>query len=242
MNNARGYLVVSLLILLVFAGLAVSQRERAALLAERTRLRAQVAQANAAATQSRELASADISPEQLEVLRHEAEEVKRLRAEAGALRARLSRPEEKRSAAPADGPWRNVGAATPEDAVRTTVWAALQGETGVLARMLAFDRESEAAVRAFFATLPAGVRAEYGSAENVAATMLAARMPLDLKNAKPVEQVVDQGGGLAVRFELQRNHGPAKSVVFRFRRDSDGWRLIVPRSVLMNLRKALTSP
>lgn len=131
--------------------------------------------------------------------------------------------------------WTDKGRETPADAVHSFLRACMNGDMEKLPAMLAFDDDLTAAINERFQTLPESVRAEFGSAERLAATVVAARTPTELSAAELIDTSEEGPQQLSARFLLlQGSARPenAREVTLRFKRADDGWKLIVPASAL----------
>ena len=68
---------------------------------------------------------------------------------------------------------RNVGRATPVDALQTLIWAGMKGDDELVASMIALDGKTRAMVAALLAVLPARAREKYPTPEKLAALVFA---------------------------------------------------------------------
>jgi hypothetical protein len=224
------------------AVVALRQRQaNARLRAEATALRSQTSEVENLRAKRERLAARQLSPQELANLQEASLEVSRLRDEAAALRQQIELaaaagkpaplPTEPVPAAPA---WSNSGRATSLDAFNTGVWAVMQGDTDTLAGLISFDAEGRAMVEALFERLPPESRATYGSAEKVFATLLAARLPQDLSSAAVIESNASGDENHTLRMRLQHANGRTKDTNFRFKRDAEGWQIVVPTTIVEN--------
>lgn len=212
---------------------AVRQRKaNAALHLKAERLREQTAEIATLSRERERLAARQISPAELATLNESARDVARLRAEAAALHAQ----KENLATAPAQAPepeaWSNSGRLTPLSTFRSAVWAVTQGDIDVLAGLISFDPAGRTLIDALFARLPPETQANHRSAEAVFATLLAARVPQDLTSAEVVASPLSQANEEILRLRLNRAHAPTKEANFHFKRDAEGWRIVVPTAVV----------
>lgn len=141
--------------------------------------------------ESVEVASLQRERERLQRLRQETEE-QAARERAAAELARAQQEQAVR-AKPAQRPpastltvgewlppagWKNRGQATPTAAVETALWAAAGGDVAALQSMLQLDESVRAKADAIRASLPAGSRATYASAEHLIAAFTTKAIPL----------------------------------------------------------------
>ena len=138
--------------------------------------------------------------------------------------------------------WINAGKATPSGTLQTVLWSGTRGDLDLLASLLAFDPESQSLIDDTFARLPAEARRQHGSAEKVFATLLAARLPLDLASANVTNATERNPDAITLSVHLQNGEGKQRDVDFHFIRRADGWRLLVPRKVVENYQRMLTAP
>lgn len=187
---------------------------------------------------------------ELEQLKRDHGEAVRLRSEISQLGASLQTESSKQqeppqAASPPPPPpqpkqWRNLGRATPSVTFESVLWSANAGETENLAAMITFDPTGRALVEALFARLPEAMQRENRTPERAFAILLAARIPQTLSSANVMEQNTTGEGG-TVRMQLRDVDGSEREANFNFVRDPDGWKLVVPTSVVRNYQKMLSS-
>lgn len=127
--------------------------------------------------------------------------------------------------------WRDAGAASPEAALETFVWAATRGETEKLAGLLALDDVGRKELAGAFARLSDEARASYGSPETMLATLIAVQVPQDLSAIGPVAALALNNGDIALRTRTDRGGGLARDAVLTFRLVEGSWRLVLPREI-----------
>lgn len=234
-----------------FGALGAWQHSHAvALRAERDRLIAQQLARGATPPRPKEMGPRD----ELAQLRRQHEEWTRARAEVArierAIAAEKGEPGTSASAVSADerpplrGPmvrnadWRDAGAASPEAALESFVWAATRGETEAVGALLAVDAEGRKQLAAAFAQLSDEARASYGSPENMLATLIAVQVPQDLSAIGPVSALALNNGDIALRTRTERGGAIARDAVLTFRLTDGRWQLVVPREVAVGAVKA----
>lgn len=197
------------------------------------------------------LTAQKISGEELTKLRADQAEAARLRAEAASLQEKREPVRRSPTAEGVSAPtspitltqWTNAGRATPTATFQTGVWAAVQGDTDALTKVITFDADGRALIEAQFGSLPEKDRALYGSPEKIFATLLAVRLPQDLTSAT-VTQTTEGSGSTLLRMRLQHANGYFKDSSFNFIRSAEdnSWRILVPTGVVKNHLLMLTEP
>jgi hypothetical protein len=172
-------------------------------------------------------------------------------AEASSLRDRIEKLTETKSPSVPGAPqapkqseerWRNLGQATPGDTVRSIIWAATGGEVDALVSMLTYDADSRVAADDLFASIPPESRALFPSADRLVATMIAGRLPTDLAEARVIEQTDDRDGAVQAKVRLSSStkyNDTPREVAFSFQRTGSAWQLVVPKSVILEFKRAL---
>jgi hypothetical protein len=190
--------------------------------------------------ENRQLKSAELSDEERK--RREA-----LHAETEALRARLAALQGGATAqAAADAEqnelsakdWTNAGRLTPRAAIESVLWAASHGDVDHLAALLGFQPDVREQVDAMFAKLPEASQRDFGSAENVIATMLAGSFP---KDASSMKILADKqwGEDAGIAMTVDHEDGKSRTNQFRLHHTPDGWQLMVPASVIEGYQQTL---
>lgn len=189
--------------------------------------------------ENRLLISAQLSTE-------ERKQLEARHAEAEILRARLAELQSKTSAAATDADpnelsaeeWVFSGRDTPRAAIESVLWAASRGEVDQLANLLGFPPDVRAQADAMFSKLPTASQKEYGSPERVVATLLAGSFPKDASGINVYsDKQWDQDASISMSVE--HSEGQPRTNVFIFHHASDGWRLMVPASVMSGYEKTL---
>jgi hypothetical protein len=217
------------------AGQRSGQDERARLESEHKRLVA--AQASPA-----ELARLRAERAAVSSLVAEIEAVKR-RAETTTRSASLPAPEVTASSleekvVPARL-WQRAGQATPAATFETALWAAAGGDVDTLAGLLAFDAGTRTKAEEIFATLPAGLQQELGSAERLVALLTAKDVPLG--SAQILIQY-PASTDMKMAAELIDPAGKAKELLLTLRKDDAAWRLVVPVGAIERYAAWLQAP
>jgi hypothetical protein len=136
------------------------------------------------------------------------------------------------------GELRNLGRATPEAAVQTTMWAAIGGDVDVLANGLTFTPAGRAKADAWFASLSESTRQQYGSPEKVIALLvskdaagLAGMQVLGQKEISPTDV------GLRIRFAA--NDGQTRDDNMVMHQTNNGWGLLLNDTVVQKFANKL---
>jgi hypothetical protein len=120
--------------------------------------------------------------------------------------------------------WKNAGAATPNAAVETVLWAATGGDVDTVAAGLSMTPSARAKADAMFAGLSEATRQQYGTPEKLIALMIA-------KDADKVtgmqilgqREVGPDDVGMRIRFGNEQ--GQTKEDSLLLHRTNDGWKL-----------------
>lgn len=135
--------------------------------------------------------------------------------------------------------WRNLGRATPVEALETFLWAGLNADLDVVATMIAFDPAGKAKLDAWFLTLPPAVHAKYGTAERVIAPAFATKFQfswmLNMQLAQAAGQPTgykivgigqpDRGGTVHVQAVFSHGSDPDRPERIPLPSSPDGWRI-----------------
>ena len=234
------------------AGLAVQRRATAALraqVAERQRL---AAEARQVADEHRRLAAAQVAPEDLARSRDDRALLTALAAEVESVRLRTraepapvapapaaaARPWLRREEVPAEA-WADRGAADPDAAFETALWAASHGDLDTLAGLLVLDEDARAAATALFTRLPAALRAELGTPEKLVALFTARAIPLT--TARILTQTHEDGDAKLVA-QLRDGRGVARAIQVGLKSSGENWQLVVPAAAVDKFIDQLRPP
>ncbi len=161
--------------------------------------------------------------------------------------------------------WRNQGRLTPQAAVETALWSAAGGDTGALAGLLTFGRETRAEAEALRTSLHGGE--QYASAEELVAALTINAIPvgdaqlvwlnqadtdhatvgLFLKNpptptgaADFTPPTSDESHAVTERKPPELQADTNTSVAYlSLQREADGWRIDVPPGAIDQLAKKI---
>lgn len=136
------------------------------------------------------------------------------------------------------GELKNLGKATPEAAVQTTLWAATGGDVDVLANGLVFTPAGRAKADAWFATLSDSTRQQYGSPEKIIALMVA-KEAAGLSGMQVIGQKEISPSDVGVRVRFANNDGQTKDDNLIMHRANDGWRLLLSDTVVQKFANKL---
>jgi hypothetical protein len=134
--------------------------------------------------------------------------------------------------------WSYAGRDSPRKSFESVLWAASHADVDRLAGLLDFAAGAGAVADALYANLPPAARQEYGSAQKVVATLLAGSFPKDAAAMTDLGESVT-GTEAQLSFRIEHADGTSKTNLYQFRRSDDGWRLIVPASVMADYAKTL---
>jgi hypothetical protein len=172
-------------------------------------------------------------------------------AEADSLRSRLVELQTRSAGEPAGAPaaadgiqnvpaadWVYAGREDPKATFESVLWAASGGDVEHLAELLGFAQNVRGQADAFFAQLPAASQEEFGSPERVVATLLAGGFPKDAAYLTVLQDHASDQDAYAL-VTVGHSDGQPRTNVYQFHRDADGWRLMVPASVLSGYQSIL---
>jgi hypothetical protein len=135
--------------------------------------------------------------------------------------------------------WTYRGCSSPRATIESVLWAASHGDVERLSALLGFAPETRPDADAMFARLPAASQQEYGSPEKVVATLLAGSFPNDADSMKLFDEAQFGDNDAAIPMTVSHSDGKSRTNVFRFHRSADGWRLMVPASVMQSYASTL---
>jgi hypothetical protein len=170
--------------------------------------------------------------------------------EAQAARARLlelqsgigadeggSDPSASRAPVPVEA-WSYAGRESPRAALKSVLWAASHADVDTLASLLGFSPEVRKRAEDLFAQLPTDSQQEYGSPERVIATLLAGSFPKDA-SAMSLLNETNSATAAVVVMRMDRSDGGSRTNGFLLQPAKDGWRLMVPSSVMADCQRIL---
>lgn len=230
--------------LLVYAGLACAvsvESWRARNLTHELDLAAGTGQRlRALREENRTLERSAIDPMELERLKAEQSEVESLTAEIKALR------EAEQGAAPKPGSRRTLvsdcvyaGRKTPGSSFESVLWAASRGNVDQLSDLIDLTGKARETADALFNNLPPASRQEYSNPRKVVATLLAASFPKDAVATSSVGER-ESANDAYLSIQVEHAEGKARLNLYHFRKEEDGWRLLVPEGVMADFEKTLT--
>lgn len=135
--------------------------------------------------------------------------------------------------------WKNSGRGTPAFAVETLLLAADGGDVDTLAASILLDAEAREKAQAILDRLPEAVRATYGTPEKLIALLMARDADIRAMQVLSENQANDDA---LVNVRVQKGDGKTKDEGYAFRRDGDGWRMVIPGKAVDKYGKKLTEP
>lgn len=133
---------------------------------------------------------------------------------------------------------RNAGRATPEAATETVLWAAAGGDVDTLSNSLVFTPTAREKADAWFASLSDGTRQQYGSPEKIMSLMIA-KEAAGLSGMQVVGQKEIMADNVAMRVRFASTDGKTKDDNLVLRRDSSGWRMVLPDNAVEKFARQL---
>lgn len=134
--------------------------------------------------------------------------------------------------------WKNAGKGSPEASTETVLWAAIGGDVDTLANAMTFTDAGRVKADAWFASLPDGVRNQYGSPEKVIA-LLVAKDAAGLAGMQVLGQKEVAPDSVGLRVRVANNEGQTKDETFVMKRGSDGWRMLLSDGVVEKFARKL---
>lgn len=137
--------------------------------------------------------------------------------------------------------WEDRGQGSPMDTVETVLWSARTGDVDRLAGLIALDPDAEKAADSLYGGLSDAAREQYGSPEEVLATLISGQMPTNYEALAPVSErdVAPDARLLVVR--LEDGSGAQQDLTFKFQKTDDNWRMDVPAAVVNRFAAQLKS-
>lgn len=223
-------------------GLAAQRREAASLRAELAGRQRLAAEARRLADDHWRLESEQVAPAEVARRRDERALLTAMAAEVEGIRQRAqiesapaisvpaaeARPWLRREEVPAEA-WAHRGAANPDSAFETVLWAAAHGDLDTLAGLLAFDDDARSSAQALFDRLPSTLRTEMGTPAKLVALLTAKAVPLT--SARILTQVHDDTQA-QLTAQLRDEKGVARATQLTLRAAGDRWRLMVPATAI----------
>lgn len=255
-----GWILNGVLVLGLGVMLTVRARTLVSLQHERDALVRETAPLAALRAHHRRLTGEAPSPEALAKLREERQAADRLRRELAALRERIQRRlDSARAPAVANRPlppavvekllgargpesWRNVGRLNPSAAIETALWAAQGGEVQALAEGLLLSPAGSAQARALLNRLPASLRADITTPEQLVALLMAGNPPQDKMVVPSQEDEPPEQKGARRVVTLVRPDGEQRQAAVVTVKVDDRWKLVVPDPVVGTYLRAVTVP
>lgn len=174
-------------------------------------------------------------------------ELSRLQTEAAALRAQVALTSEKPPAPVVAGlmpvgTWRNVGFATPAEAVETIHWAKEHIDLETLGRALVFDQKGRTKAEALLARLPEGLRAQYpelSTPERLVGLLWAMGPSVE---AIGVARTATRGpDNVTLTLKQQWETGEVRGLPVTLQHTADGWKWAMPEGGIDMAARAMAT-
>lgn len=141
--------------------------------------------------------------------------------------------------------WRNVGRATPQDTLETTLWAAAGGDVETLAGLVSFaDARARAAAQKLFDGLSEAQKAQYQTPERLVAALTVPRIPSG--GSARVEYYGSNAANpnepptrVAATVVISAPNTQSRRTIVPLNAGEDGWRLSVPTAAVNYLARQL---
>jgi hypothetical protein len=128
--------------------------------------------------------------------------------------------------------WKFRGQASPADSVESVLWSARSGDVDHLSNLISFEPNAKQKADEIFAGLPEGARAQYGNAETIIATFVAAQMPTDYSAMAAIRQTELSPDSTLLTLRIEDGSGTQRDLTVKLQRERDTWRLDVPEAVV----------
>ncbi len=178
------------------------------------------------------------TPEDIRRLQDDHAEALRLRAKVKALRNALAEKGGDEKGRTLAAEWTYSGRESPRGSFESVLWAASHADVERLAGLIDFAAGAGPVADALFANLPPAARQEYGSAQKVVATLVAGSFPKDAAAMTVLGENIS-GADAQLAFRIDHADGTVRTNLYQFRRSGDGWRLLVPTSVMADYEQTL---
>jgi hypothetical protein len=132
--------------------------------------------------------------------------------------------------------WKNRGRGSPEAAMETMLWAASGGDLNALKETLSINDETRAKAEEMLTTLPGAARSQYSTPDDLLAVVIAGNVPLDSAQLVARQQI--DADHVTEYLRLKNADGNTRQVYLSLYQSPDGWRLVVPSSVIEQLGSA----
>jgi len=113
------------------------------------------------------------------------------------------------------------------------LWAASGGDLDVLKETLSINDETRAKAEEMLMTLPGAARSQYPTPEDLLAVVVAGNVPLDKVQLVARQQI--DADHVTEYLRLKNADGITRQVYLSLDQSPDGWRLVVPSSVVEQL-------
>ncbi len=135
--------------------------------------------------------------------------------------------------------WAFAGSRTPNATLESVLWAASRGDTERLSDLLAFAPELRTQADGLFSKLPRAAQEDYGTPEKVIATLVAGSFPKDAQASQVFGDLQYGEQDASITMSVTHADGESRINLFRLHNSGDGWKLLVPANVMMDLEQSL---
>jgi len=137
--------------------------------------------------------------------------------------------------------WTDVGQATPVATLESVLWASRGGEVGRLGQLLNLDGAARQAAAELYASLPSEAKSEYGTPEQLVATVVSAEMPDDY-TAFAIMPITDgKSPTTALIARVEDASGDQSDLALSFEHSASGWKMNVPAKTVQRFAAALAA-
>ncbi len=187
-----------------------------------------------------QLTAAEPPAAELERLRADHAAISRLRAEIDGLNARITAAQQESaterfevgSKVPA-ADWKNAGNATSRATLETILWAAAGGDITTFAQhLLVPEGPARQQAITLLESLPAALRAQYGTPERLVAFLAVKDVPFGAAEVIAWDAIQAPPSTVQVQVQLSAGDGVTKDLLLRFSPQGAGWKLVVPGTAI----------
>lgn len=136
----------------------------------------------------------------------------------------------------------NVGLATPEDALQTFVWAAIQGQMSELAATLELAGAAREKAEAWLTALPESAKAKYPTAESLPALFLTEEIVRKAVSLQVATVDYASAAEATVEAKTESTDGRVSISKFPVKQSSGVWRIVVSEQMVDGMRQAVAKP
>lgn len=142
---------------------------------------------------------------------------------------------------PAEG-WADAGQAAPVATLESVLWASRGGEVERLGQLLNLDGTARQAAAELYAALPSKAKIEFGTPEQLVATMVSAEMPDDYTafGIMPITDGKDRPTATLI-VRVEDASGGQSDLALSFQHSDSGWKMNVPAKAIQRFAASIAN-